>query len=204
MKIGPKYKIARRLGASVFEKTQTAKFALRAERKNRNAKSTRPKGKTNYGKQLIEKQRVRFTYALSEKQFSNYVKEVIEKNTSTPAEMLFSLLESRLDSVVIRSGFVPTRLASRQAVSHGHITVNGKRVSIPSFRLKVGDVVGIREGSKNKGLFQNTTERVSEITVPNWINLNKTTIQAEVQGSPTLTPGEQNFDLQTVIQFYKR
>lgn len=204
MKIGPKYKIARRLGASVFEKTQTAKFALRKERKERNAKSSRPKAKTNFGKQLIEKQRVRFTYALSEKQFSNYVKEVIAKNTATPADMLFSLLESRLDSVVVRSGFVPTRLASRQAVSHGHVTVNGKRVTVPSLRLKVGDVVGIREGSRNKGLFQNIEERMADITAPNWIKLNKSTIQTEIVGVPTITIGDQNFDLQTVIQFYKR
>lgn len=203
MKIGPKYKIARRLGASVFEKTQTAKFALRKERKERNNQS-KSKPRSGYGKQLIEKQKVRFTYALSEKQFRNYVKEVIEKNVSNPAEMLFSLLESRLDSIVLRSGFVSTRLASRQAVSHGHITVNGKRVTIPSMRIKIGDVVSIREASKSKGLFQNIEEKISEITAPNWIKLNKGTFQSELTASPSITPGEQNFDLQSVIQFYKR
>lgn len=203
MKIGPKYKIARRLGASVFEKTQTAKFALRTERKNRSAQG-KSKARTNFGKQLIEKQKVRFTYALSEKQFSNYVKEVIEKNTSNPSEMLFSLLEIRLDSIVLKSGFVPTRLASRQAVSHGHITVNGKRVTVPSMRIKIGDVIGIREGSRNKGLFQNIEERVSEITAPNWIKLNKSTLQTELSSLPTITQGDQNLDLQSVIQFYKR
>lgn len=203
MKIGPKYKIARRLGASVFEKTQTAKFALRTEKRNRNS-GKKPKALTSYGKQLIEKQKVRFTYAISEKQFVNYVREVIEKNSSNPSEALFGILESRVDSVVLRSGFVPTRLASRQAVSHGHITVNGRRITIPSYRLKVGDVVSIREGSKNKGLFSSTAEKVAEITAPNWIKLNKTTLQAEFVGSPTITPGDQNLDLQAVIQFYKR
>lgn len=203
MKIGPKYKIARRLGASVFEKTQTAKFALRAEKRSRNS-SKRPKALTGYGKQLIEKQKVRFTYAVSEKQFSNYVREVIAQNSSNPSEALFGLLESRVDSVVLRCGFVSTRLAARQAVSHGHITVNGRRITIPSYRLKIGDVVSIREGSKDKGLFRTISERMAEITAPNWIKLNKTTFQAEIAGSPTLTPGDQNFDLQTVIQFYKR
>lgn len=203
MKIGPKYKIARRLGAAVFEKTQTAKFALRTEKKTRNS-SKRPKALTSFGKQLIEKQKVRFTYAISEKQFVNYVREVISENSANPSEALFGKLESRVDSVVLRSGFVPTRLAARQAVSHGHITVNGRRITIPSYRLKIGDVVSMREGSKNKGLFKDATERVAEITAPNWIKLNKTTFQAEFAGTPTLTPGDQNFDLQTVIQFYKR
>jgi small subunit ribosomal protein S4 len=200
---GPKYKIARRLGASVFEKTQTAKFALKAEQRSRKI-SKRPKPLSNFGKQLIEKQKVRVTYNVSEKQFSNYVKEVIGKNTPNPSEELFKLLESRVDSVVIKSRFVPTRQAARQAVSHGHITVNGKRITIPSYRLKVGDVVGIREASKEKGLFNEITERLSEMTAPNWIKLDKNTFQAEFLGTPTLTPGEQNFDLQSVIQFYKR
>lgn len=203
MKIGPKYKIARRLGASVFEKTQTAKFALKAEQRSRKI-SKRPKPLSNFGKQLIEKQKVRVTYNVSEKQFSNYVKEVINKNTSNPSEELFKLLESRVDSVVIKSRFVPTRQAARQAVSHGHITVNGKRITIPSYRIKTGDVVGIREASKEKGLFKDITERLAEMTVPNWINLNKATFQAEFIAAPSLTPGEQNFDLQSVIQFYKR
>lgn len=204
MKLGPKYKLARRLGASVFEKTSTAKFALRTERKSRNLAGKRPKARSNYGKQLIEKQKVRFTSCITEKQFRNYVREVIDKNSSSPAEDLFALLEARVDSVVLRSGFVPTRMAARQAVSHGHITVNGRRITIPSYRLKIGDVVAIREGSKEKGLFNNMSERIAEITVPNWIKLNKTTNQSEIVGSGTITPGDTNFDLASVIQFYKR
>jgi small subunit ribosomal protein S4 len=204
MKIGPKYKIARRLGASVFEKTSTAKFALRTERKSRNLAGKRPKARSNYGKQLIEKQKVRFTYCVTEKQFRNYVREVIDKNLPNPSEALFSLLEARVDSVVLRSGLVPTRMAARQAVSHGHITVNGRRITIPSYRLKIGDVVAIREGSKDKGLFKDMIERIAEITIPNWIKFNKTTNEAEIASSAVLTVGDSNFDLPSVIQFYKR
>ncbi len=203
MKIGPKYKIARRLGASVFEKTQTAKFALRAERKTR-TNSRRPKPLSNFGKQLIEKQKVRFTYCVTEKQFSNYVKEAISKYSTNPSEGVFALLEARADSVVLRSGFVSTRLASRQAVSHGHITVNGRRITVPSYRIKIGDVVSIKEGSKEKGLFKEITERMAEITAPNWLNVNKATLQTEFTGNPVMSVGEQNFDLPSVIQFYKR
>lgn len=202
MKIGSKYKIARRLGASVFEKTQTAKFALRAERKGRGA--GRPKSKTNFGIQLLEKQRVRFTYCLSEKQFSKYVGQVIEKKGINPAEMLFALLERRLDNVVLRSGLATTRLAARQLVSHGHITVNGVKMTIPSYQVRAGDIVAIREGSKQKTVFADLDERMKDITAPNWLSVHQAKKEITVTGTPTYVGTDHPFDLQTVIQFYKR
>jgi small subunit ribosomal protein S4 len=202
MKIGPKYKIARRLGAAVFEKTQTAKFALHVERKGR--PTGRPKSKTNFGIQLLEKQRVRFTYCLSEKQFRRYVDKVIEKKGVNPAEMLYSLLERRLDNVVLRSGIAITRLAARQLVSHGHITVNGKKMTIPSYQVHEGDVIGIREGSKQKPVFNGLDEQLKEITAPNWMSVNPLTQEVSITGTAALVATEVPFDLQTVIQFYKR
>lgn len=202
MKIGPKYKIARRLGASVFEKTQTAKFALRAERKGRGA--GRPKSKTNFGIQLLEKQRVRFTYCLSEKQFSKYVGQVIEKKGVNPAEMLYALLERRLDNVVLKAGFAATRLAARQLVSHGHITVNGTKMTIPSYQVKTGDIVAIREGSKQKTVFADLDERMKDITAPNWLSVHQAKKEITVTGTPAYVGTDHPFDLQTVIQFYKR
>lgn len=202
MKIGSKYKIARRLGASVFEKTQTAKFALRSERKGRS--TGRPKSKTNYGIQLLEKQRVRFTYCLSEKQFSKYVGQVIEKKGVNPAEMLYTLLERRLDNVVLRAGFTPTRLGARQLVSHGHITVNGVKMTIPSYQVRAGDVVAIREGSKQKTIFADLDERMKDITAPNWLSVHQAKKEITVTGTPSYVGTDHAFDLQTVIQFYKR
>jgi len=202
MKIGPKYKIARRLGASVFEKTQTAKFALRAERKGRPTR--RPKSKTNYGTQLIEKQRVRFTYCLSEKQFRKYVDKVIEKKGVNPSEMLYSLLERRLDNVVAKANFATTRLAARQLVSHGHITVNGVKMTIPSYQVREGDIVAIREGSKEKTVFADLDERMKDSTSPNWLSVHQPKKEITITGTPTLVVTEVPFELQTVIQFYKR
>lgn len=202
MKLGPKYKIARRLGASVFEKTQTAKFALRAERKGRDTR--RPKSKTNFGIQLLEKQRVRFTYCLTEKQFSKYVGQVIEKKGVNPAEMLYTLLERRLDNVVLRAGLATTRMAARQLVSHGHITVNGTKMTIPSYLVQVGDVVAIREGSKQKTVFADLDERMKDATAPNWMSVQQAKKEITITGAPVYVPTNLAFDLQTVIQFYKR
>jgi small subunit ribosomal protein S4 len=203
MIIKSKYKIARRLGSSVFEKTQTAKYTLRTERKMQK-KLKRPAARSNFGKQLIEKQKVRYTYALSEKQFSKYVKKVITKNVSNSTELLFSFLEKRLDNIALRSGFASTRRAAQQMVSHGHLTVNGKRVNIPSYELKIGDVVGIREGSKEKSIFSNLEERISDTNIPSWISLNKSKNEITVVNEPNYIRTEHNFDLEQVIQFYKR
>src|SRR3989344_4484162 len=149
MRIGAKYKIARKVGAPVFEKTQSQKFILSKNRKEaaktRQAKHSRQK--TDYGLQMLEKQKARYTYIINERQFANYVKAAIAKKGVNNAEALFQSLESRLDNVVYRLGFANTRLFSRQMVGHGHIIVNGRRVSMPSFRVKIGDKIRIRDGS---------------------------------------------------------
>jgi small subunit ribosomal protein S4 len=148
MKIGPRYKIARRLGAPIFEKTQTAKF------KARTGETRRPPMRSDFGKQLIEKQKARFTYGVSEKQFSSYVKTVLESKTSVPVQKLLEKLETRLDNVVYRSGFASTRQFARQVVSHGHVLVNGRKLNVPSYVVKPGDMISIREGSKSNGIFK--------------------------------------------------
>src|SRR3954468_519236 len=122
MKLGPKYKIARRLGAPIFEKTQTQKFALSLARKEKSTKR-RPKPKSEFGTQLNEKQKARFTYGISEKQFANYVKQSL--NGSEPVQKLFAKLERRLDNVIYRAGLASTRAQARQIAAHGHSTVNG-------------------------------------------------------------------------------
>ncbi len=146
MKIGPRYKIARRLGVPVFEKTQTQKFAIRTEQKKAASKSSKPKAKSDYGLGLLEKQKARYSYGITSKQFGNYVSKATETKGNS-GEILVSLLESRLDNVALRAGYATTRQAARQITSHGHLTVNGKIVTIPSYHIKIGDVIGIREGS---------------------------------------------------------
>jgi len=201
MKIGPKYKIARRLGAPIFEKTQTPQYALSLSRKEKNGKvPMRPK--SEFGKQLIEKQKARFTYGISEKQFSKYVKGALSSNE--PSQKLFKLLELRLDNVLYRSGLSKTRAQGRQIAAHGHAQINGKRVTVPSILLGEGDVVSVRDGSKESPLFGAVEERMKANIVPPWVTVDTAKKEAKVMGSPAYVSNEHTFDLGAVIEFYSR
>ena len=202
MKIGPKYKIARRLGTPVFEKTQTQKYALRAERKGKTRGFVKPK--SEYAIQQNEKQKARFVYGISERQFSNYVKEAIANKAVNKSQTIFEFLELRLDNVVCRAGLANTHLGGRQMVSHGHILVNGKRVTIPSIRLRVGDKITVREGSKDKPLFTRNEDRMKAVTVPSWIKFDSAKKTGEIVAVPQYVQTDNMFDLNAVIEFYSR
>ncbi len=198
---GPRYKIARRLGPSVFEKTQTQKFALRA-----GAKKGKPKrlSGSDFGLQLLEKQKARVTYGLNERQFKNLVEKIIAKRLANTGEALIQALEMRLDNAVYRLGLASTRQAARQLVSHGHIDVDGKRVTVPSYALSIGDTISIREGSLKKGVFQNLAEKLKEARVPSWLSYAAAKHQAKVEGKPKIAPNEVSFDLSQIIQYYSK
>ncbi|MFA5652177.1 MAG: 30S ribosomal protein S4 [Candidatus Paceibacterota bacterium] len=198
---GPRYKIARRLGTSVYDKTQTPKYAMRASSKEIVRKK---RAGSDFGLQLIEKQRARFTYGLGEKQFKNLVEKVQSKRDTDINEALVQALESRLDNAIYRLGFASTRQASRQMVNHGHIDVNGKRNTIPSYQLSMGDIVSIRENSKKKPLFKDLDEKLKEIRVPSWLAFNKEKKEAKVQGLPKIPANEIAFDVSQIFQYYSR
>jgi small subunit ribosomal protein S4 len=200
MKIGPKYKIARRLGAPIFEKTQTQKFQVRSQR---NTKATRPRPKSDFALGLMEKQKARFTYGITERQFARYVAEATAKEGNS-SELLVRTLESRLDNVVLRAGFAPTRQAARQMVSHNHITVNGVITNIPSMQVKVGDIISIREGSKSKGLFAALPERLKTVRVPAWMKVDPELKKITVDGAPFAQQSELMFNVGTILEFYSR
>ena len=201
MKIGPKFKIARRLGAPIFEKTQTAKYTLSLARKEKTGKRTgRPK--SEFGQALIEKQKARFTYGLSEKQFRSYVDKALK--SAHPTQKLLSLLETRLDNVLFRSGLAKTRSAGRQMASHGHATVNGRRVTVPSIHLSTGDTVGLRRSEPLSPLFADSTERMKALAVPAWLEIAPETREVKVVGEPVLGESQNVFDLGVVIGFYNR
>ncbi len=200
MKVGPKYKIARRLGASVFDKTQTQKFAMKAGAKKTFKKMTG----SDFGIQLLEKQKARVTYGIGEKQFKKLVEGIIAKKLPNTGESLIQSLETRLDNTIYRLGFASTRQAARQMVGHGHINVNGKRMNIPSHRIKIGDVISIREGSQKKTLFSNLNEKLRETRTPSWLSLDAAKREAKVQGLPKIAPNEISFDLSQIIQFYNK
>lgn len=201
MKIGPKFKIAKRLGAPIFEKTQSQKFEISQARAGR----TRQRGgqASDYKRQLIEKQKMRFSYAITEKQFRRYINEAIASGHQ-PVAHLMDRLESRLDNVVYRLGFAKTRLQARQLVSHGHIVVNGKRFTIPSHKVSKGDVISIREGSRSSALFTGFADKTDAAIPPTWLSLDAKKLAATVVGSPIFNPAEALFDPDQVMEFYSR
>ncbi len=201
---GPQYKISRRLGEAIFPKCQTTKFAISGAQ-NKNTKGRGRKGNiSEYGSQLIEKQKVRLTYGVSEKQFSNYIKKARQLKGANVQNEIFKMLETRLDNVVFRLGLAPSRAFGRQMVSHGHILVNGRRLNIPSYNVKLGDKISVRPQSKDKGLFNNLTERLKDFTTSNWMVLNESKLEAEVKTWPEFNNQESNLNLSAIIEFYSR
>lgn len=201
MKIGPKYKIAKRLGAPIFEKTQSPKFALSEAKQGRTRKRGGPM--SDYKKQLIEKQKMRFTYGISEKQLSRYVKESTEKSHQ-PIALLIERLESRLDNVVFRLGLAKTRRFARQIVNHGHIYVNGRRLNIPSHKVSPTDVVTVREGSKKTGLFTLLADTHEITSVPSWLTFDVKTLTGTVVSNPVYQMTDFMFDPEQVLEYYSR
>jgi small subunit ribosomal protein S4 len=203
MQIGPKYKICRRLGSRVFGKCETTKFSISG---SATARPKRKKTMSEYGLQLIEKQKVRFTYGLKERQLSNYVKQVQEASGhDNPLSALYGKLEARLDSVVYRLGLANTRTGARQLVSHGHIMINGARVNIPSYQVKVGDVVTIRPQSERSGAFRTLAERLKEYKAPAWLQYDVEKKQGKVLAAPLWGETQQSdLNFGALMEFYSR
>ena len=145
---------------------------------NRNPKPMRKK-QSEYGRQLTEKQKVKFIYGMLEKQFRHYY-EIATKMPGITGENLLQLLESRLDNVVFRLGLSNTRRESRQMVNHGHVLVNGKRLDIPSYRVKVGDVITLKEQTQTSDRIKAIVEANSSRLVPKWLDMDKNTLSGKV------------------------
>ena len=206
MRTGPKYKIARRLGdAGIFSKTSNPKFALSRERKERTkSRGKRRGGRSEYGTQLIEKQKVRYTYGINERQLSNYVKRSRKDKKIAPGISLYKFLESRLDNVVYKLGFASTRSFARQMVSHGHIMVNKRRVTIPSFQVSIGDTVTIREQSKSSKGFVGLPEKLKECQVPAWAVVDIIALSGKITKEIGEVDEARTLNLGAVIEFYSR
>ena len=202
---GPRYKIAKRLGASVFEKTQSQKFAISKERTEKNKKRGRGRGRGGeYGKQILEKQKVRITYGVTESQFGNYVKKALESEKGNPLERLHESLELRLDNVIWRLGLTKTRRSARQMVAHGHVLINGKRVRVPSYQVALTDTIAVRDGSKKHGAFVGFEERFAERTLPSWLVWDAKKMEGKVVLRPTVVSADPAGDLAMVLSFYTR
>jgi len=198
-----KYKVGRRLGQGVYDKCQSPKFVLSQAKKVKTS-TKRPKRPTDYGFSLLDKQRVRFSYGVREKQFRTYIKKALDsaKKGTSPAQALFKMLENRVDNVLYRSGFAETRRAARQLVSHGHMVINGTRIRVPSHMVRIGDKITIREGSKNKPVFANLAKKIKSRQIPSWIKVDPKKLLVEITGEAKDIDPFLNF--QAVIEFYSR
>lgn len=197
MKVGPKYKICKRLGGEVFEKCQTQKFQLAEARSKKGSRGF--KKVSDYGKQLLEKQKVRFSYGLTEKQFRKYVDMAV--GTPDAVAALNAALEMRLDNVLYRSGLAVTRRQARQLVGHGHVVVGDRKIKIPSHRVAVGDSVAIREGSKGKTIFTTAAAKEADKT-PQWLVADRKKLAVTIKETPAYE--RTVFDFPAVFEFYSR
>jgi len=196
---GPKTKIARKFGEAIFGDDKA--FEKRNYPPGQHGANKRRGKKSEYAIQLMEKQKAKYTYGILERQFRNMFK----KATAAPGitgEVLLQLCESRLDNVVYRMGLAPSRSGGRQLVSHRHITVNGEIVNIPSYQLKAGDVVAVREKSKSLEAIQNSLNNSS--SVYEWITWNNETKQGTYVSVPARVQIPENINEQYIVELYSK
>lgn len=161
------------------------------------------RGSTVYGKQLKEKQKVKFAYGIKEKQLRRYFNIALKKKTSTP-ETFAKLIESRFDNIVFRLGFVFSRNIARQLVSHGHFMLNNKKHNIPSTIVKKGDIIAIKESSKKKIIFKEITEKLKKYELPKHLEINIEKLEGKIIGEPDLEELQLPFDFTSIVEFYSK
>lgn len=206
IKINQQCTRCRRVGTKLFlkgEKCSGAKCTLikRNYPAGQHGLSKKRTKKSGYGKQLMEKQQAKEVYGLLERQLFNYMRKAAKKQGDS-SEFLLGYLEARLDNVVYRFGLANSRRAARQLVNHGHIVVNGKKLDIPSYQVKVGDVIGLKIGTKAKPAFAKIAEKLNKIEPVNWLNIDAKQASAKVINRPTVE--NPPFDVRAIIEFYTR
>jgi len=202
--LGPKLKLSRREGTDLFLKSGVraidSKCKLETAPGQHGARKTRL---SEYGVQLREKQKVRRTYGVLEKQFRNYYKDAARQKGNT-GENLLTLLETRLDNVVYRMGFGATRAESRQLVSHKSIMVNGSVVNIPSFKVSANDVISIREKSKKQVRIIAALEIASQREKPTWVEVDNTKMEGAFKRLPERSDLSAEINEQLIVELYSK
>lgn len=200
--IGPKNKLARRYGVNLGLKSNATKVARRlGQLPGVHGPGKKPRAASSFGKQMAEKQKAKIVYGLRERQFSNYIKEATRLKGDS-AVSLQRLLEKRLDNVVYRAGYAITRAQARQMVGHNMFTVNGKKMNIPSYQVRVGDVVAVKETKLKKKLFENVTEALSKANLPSWLAVDPTAKSVKVTNEPSEQDFDKVFDVKLIIEYY--
>ncbi|MEI6352492.1 MAG: 30S ribosomal protein S4 [Candidatus Nomurabacteria bacterium] len=203
-----KCKVCRRVGEKLFlkgEKCFTPKCAMNNRAYAPGKLDSEKKHRSNpseFGVQMKEKQKIKNIYGVSEKQFSTYAKNSEKNSSVSPSLSIYLSLESRLDNMVFRMGLAKSRSLSRQIVAHGHILVNGKKINVASHKVRIGDVISIREGSKATKLFSDLQNKLKDYNAPSWITLDIIKGEAKVVSLPKEV--ESGFDFAKVLEFYNK
>lgn len=204
---GPKEKLSRKVGENLGLKAERSfspksSFLKKPYRPGQHGKARR-RAPSEFGTQLLEKQKIKISYGITERQLSNYFKEA-KQHKGVTANLLLSMLEKRLDNVVFRTGLAPSRIVARQLVSHGHFLVNGKRVKIPSYRVKIGETIAIRPQSRPKPMFTELANKMKKYQMPSWLEVEKKDFNAGMKTEPKVDELPKNFNMNAVVAFYSR
>lgn len=205
--LGPKCKQCRREKEKLFlkgERCYTPKCAMVKRNYLPGVHGQKGKGVlTEYNLHLREKQKAKKIYGILEKQFKKYF-QIAAKKVGETGEVLVKLLESRLDNVIFRLGFASSRSQARLLVSHNHIKVNGRQVNIPSYQVKVGDIIEIKESSKKNKYFQRIKTESKAENVPKWLKLDTKTLKSEVISLPTSADLDRKINTQLIVEYYSK
>lgn len=200
---GPKAKVCRKFGENIFGTTKydrilnKRKFPAGQHGKNMRRKLS------DYGVHLREKQKMRYTYCLLEKQFRNYFVKAA-KMAGVTGDNLLVMLERRLDNTVYRLGFATTRMQARQFVNHGHFMVNGKKVDIPSFLLKAGDIIEVRPKSRGMEMLKDAMDRTETSSPFSWLSVDKENMRGQFVSVPPASEIPNTVDLRLIVEFYSK
>ena len=197
---GPRVRISRRFGVPIYGPTKYL------ERRNYGPGVHGPKSHrklTDYALGLLEKQKLRYYYGLMERQFRGVYERALKRRGVT-GETMLQILETRLDNVVYHLGFGNTRAAARQMVGHGHMKVNGRKVSIPSYALKVGDTIEVKDNNISRQMAAKSLELSTSRVVPGWVSLNKDALRGVIMRIPTRDEIQPIANEQAVVEFYSR
>ncbi len=205
-----KCKICRRYGTKLFlkgERCFSAKCAYTRRSYAPGPKAKRRLGQlSEYGKELMEKQKLKNWYNLNERQFKNYIKKVLGKRgyVGNAAEELISMIETRFDNVVFRMGFALSRSQAKQLVSHGLLMINGKSINAPAHEVKKGEVISMRPQKMKKVIFQNIKNLLKKYKAPSWLQIDAEKLEGKVVGEPTLEEAAPPAEVLSIFEFYSR
>ncbi|MBD3893419.1 30S ribosomal protein S4 [Hydrogenophaga sp.] len=203
--LGPKAKLSRREGSDLLLKSARRSISDKAKFDSKPGQHGRTSGQrtSDYGVQLREKQKVKRTYGVLERQFRRYFAQADRRRGNTGSNLL-SLLETRLDNVVFRMGFASTRAEARQVVSHKAITVNGDAVNIPSYSVKPGDVIAVRDKSKKQGRVLEALELAKQIGFPAWVEVSTDKVEGVFKKSPDRDEFAADINESLIVELYSR